>query len=61
MLLKGHGKDIKAKKNSSTCAAEKSKTNVSMATKLNLSKIVMIKWNKYRRGKKMRLDGRIIP
>ena len=33
------------------------KTDVSMATKWNLSKIVMIEWNKYRRGTKMRRDG----
>ena len=33
------------------------KTDVSMATNWNLSKIVMIKWNKNRRGTKMRLNG----
>ena len=33
------------------------KTDVSMATNWNLSKIVMVKWNKYRRGTKLRLDG----
>ena len=33
------------------------KTDDSMATNWNLSKTGIIKWNKYRRGTKMRLDG----